>query len=146
MSLFSTYVSSTCFGPHRSIISSVLYKLYSQTLVCAVTQSRFVWVIGNSCILLDCITLQDDTRSIQYQVHCYVRTWPATVCTEPDDCSPQPRRPFLQDTWTPSAHLPMISSHFSPLRTLRPKLFVFLIFLTLYTSCSWNIYRFRIWM
>ena len=36
VSLFSTYVSSTCFGPHRSIIRSVLYKLYSQTLVCAV--------------------------------------------------------------------------------------------------------------
>ena len=28
--LFSTYVSSTCFGPHRSIIRSVLYKLYLQ--------------------------------------------------------------------------------------------------------------------
>ena len=36
VSLFSTHVSSTCFGPHRSIIRSVLYKLYSQTLVCAV--------------------------------------------------------------------------------------------------------------
>ena len=30
LSLFITYVSSTCFGPHRSIIRSVLYKLYSQ--------------------------------------------------------------------------------------------------------------------
>ena len=30
VSLFSTYVSSTCFGPHRSIVRSVLYKLYSQ--------------------------------------------------------------------------------------------------------------------
>ena len=30
MSLFSTYVSSTCFGTHRSIIRSVLYKLYLQ--------------------------------------------------------------------------------------------------------------------
>ena len=28
------FVSSTCFGPHRSIIRSVLYKLYSWTLVC----------------------------------------------------------------------------------------------------------------
>ena len=28
--LFITYVSSTCFGPHRSIIRSVLYKLYVQ--------------------------------------------------------------------------------------------------------------------
>ena len=46
MSLFSTYVSSTCFGPHRSIIRSVLYKLYSQALVCAVIQSRFIWVTG----------------------------------------------------------------------------------------------------
>ena len=35
-------VSSTCFGPHRSIIRSVLYKLYSQTLLCAVIQSKFV--------------------------------------------------------------------------------------------------------
>ena len=30
VSLFSTYVSSTCFGPHRSIFRGVLYKLYSQ--------------------------------------------------------------------------------------------------------------------
>ena len=30
VSLFSTYVSSTCFGLHRSIIRSVFYKLYSQ--------------------------------------------------------------------------------------------------------------------
>ena len=29
--------SSTCFGPHRSIIRSVLYKLYLQTLVCGTT-------------------------------------------------------------------------------------------------------------
>ena len=28
------FVSSTCFGPHLSIIRSVLYKLYLQTLVC----------------------------------------------------------------------------------------------------------------
>ena len=28
--LFSTYVSSTCFGPHRSIIRRVFYKLYLQ--------------------------------------------------------------------------------------------------------------------
>ena len=39
VSLFSTYVSSTCFGSHRSIIRSVLYKLYSQTLVCGSTHS-----------------------------------------------------------------------------------------------------------
>ena len=32
--------SSTCFGPHRFIIRSVLYKLYLQTEVCAVIQSR----------------------------------------------------------------------------------------------------------
>ena len=37
--LFSTYVGSTCFGPHRSIIRSVLHKLYSQTLVCGNTRS-----------------------------------------------------------------------------------------------------------
>ena len=30
VSLFSTYVSSTCFWPHRSIIRSVLYRLYLQ--------------------------------------------------------------------------------------------------------------------
>ena len=29
--------SSTCFGRHRSIIRSVLYKLYSQALVCGTT-------------------------------------------------------------------------------------------------------------
>ena len=29
--------SCTCFGPHRSIIRIVLYKLYSQTLVCGTT-------------------------------------------------------------------------------------------------------------
>ena len=37
VSLFSTYVSSTCFGPHLSITRSVFYKLYSQTLVCGNT-------------------------------------------------------------------------------------------------------------
>ena len=37
--LFSTYVSSTYFGPHRSIIRSVLYTLYSQTLVCGNTRT-----------------------------------------------------------------------------------------------------------
>ena len=31
------FVSSTCFGAHRSIIRSVLYKLYSQALVCGTT-------------------------------------------------------------------------------------------------------------
>ena len=31
------FVSSTCFGPHPSIIRSVLYKLHSQTLVCGTT-------------------------------------------------------------------------------------------------------------
>ena len=31
--------SSTCFGPHRSIIRSVLYRLYSQTLVCGNTRT-----------------------------------------------------------------------------------------------------------
>ena len=33
------FVSSTCFGSHRSIIRSVLYKLYSQTLVCGNTRT-----------------------------------------------------------------------------------------------------------
>jgi hypothetical protein len=33
------FVSSTCFGPHRSIFRSVLYKLYSQTLVCGNTRT-----------------------------------------------------------------------------------------------------------
>ena len=33
------FVSSTCFGPHRSIIRSVLHKLYSQTLVCGNTRT-----------------------------------------------------------------------------------------------------------
>ena len=31
--------SSTCFGPHRYIIRSVLYKLYSQALVCGNTRT-----------------------------------------------------------------------------------------------------------
>ena len=33
------FVSSTRFGPHRSIIRSVLYKLYSQTMVCGNTRT-----------------------------------------------------------------------------------------------------------
>ena len=39
MSLFSTNVSSTCFGPHQSIFRSVFYKLYVQTLVCGNTRT-----------------------------------------------------------------------------------------------------------
>ena len=35
------FVSSTCFGPHRSIIRSVLYKLYLQTLVCGNTRTTY---------------------------------------------------------------------------------------------------------
>ena len=31
------FVNSTCFGPHRSNIRSVLYKLLSQALVCGTT-------------------------------------------------------------------------------------------------------------
>ena len=42
VSLFSTYVSSTCFRPHRSTIRSVLYKLYSQ-----------IWYVVILCVLLD---------------------------------------------------------------------------------------------
>ena len=34
-------VSLTCFRPHRSIIRSVLYKLYSQTLVCGNTRTTW---------------------------------------------------------------------------------------------------------
>ena len=33
------FVRSTCFGPNRSIIRSVLYRLYSQTLVCGNTHT-----------------------------------------------------------------------------------------------------------
>ena len=52
------FVSSTCFGPHRSIIRSVLYKLYSQTLVCSTTvrttrhvpSSRYK-VVGRTAVL-----------------------------------------------------------------------------------------------
>ena len=36
VSLFSTYVSSTCFGPHRSIIRSVLEAVFAN-LVCGTT-------------------------------------------------------------------------------------------------------------
>ena len=42
VSLFSTYVSSTYFGPHRSIIRRVLYKLYLQ-----------IWYVVLLCVLLD---------------------------------------------------------------------------------------------
>ena len=44
MSLFITYVSSTCFGPHRSIIRSVLQAVFADLQI---------WY--------------DDTRSLQYQ-------------------------------------------------------------------------------
>ena len=40
--LFITYVSSTCFGPHRSIFRSVLYKLYVQ-----------IWYVVLLWVLLD---------------------------------------------------------------------------------------------
>ena len=43
--LFSTYVSSTCYGPNRSIIRSVLYKLYSQTVVCGNTRTTQLCVV-----------------------------------------------------------------------------------------------------
>ena len=39
MSLFITYVSSTCFEPHRSIFRSGLYKLYSQIWLCGNTRT-----------------------------------------------------------------------------------------------------------
>ena len=38
MSLFITYVSSTCFGPHRSIIRSVLQAVFA-VLVCGNTRT-----------------------------------------------------------------------------------------------------------
>ena len=50
--IFITYVSSTCFGPHRPIIRSVLYKLYLQTLVCGntVRTARHVQLLqSNGC-------------------------------------------------------------------------------------------------
>ena len=48
VSLFSTYVSSKCFGSHRSIIRSVLYKLYLQIWYVVIrvlldTSSRYGW-------------------------------------------------------------------------------------------------------
>ena len=57
---FSTYVSSTCFGPHRSIIRSVLHKLYSQICYVVIrvlleTCSRCE-VVGRTLLhLLDCL-------------------------------------------------------------------------------------------
>ena len=42
VTLFSTYVSSTCFGPHRSIIRSVFYKLYSQIWHVVIRVLQFV--------------------------------------------------------------------------------------------------------
>ena len=65
------YVSSTCFGPHRSIIRSVLYKLYSQTLVCAVirvlldTSSRYK-VVGRTMSSLCQIKM--DLKEINWEV------------------------------------------------------------------------------
>ena len=51
------FISSTCFGPHRSIVRSVLYKLYSQTLVRGNTRTtrhvQYIYIY----------ILQDDTRS-----------------------------------------------------------------------------------
>ena len=67
MSLFITYVSSTCFGPHRSIIRSVLQAVFAD-LVCVIrvlldTSSRYLTagrVEKYVCILLDCIyTISD---------------------------------------------------------------------------------------
>ena len=73
VSLFSIYVSSTCFGPHRFVIRSVLYKLYVQiwyvvTRVLLDTSSRYE-VVGRTC--WTAYILQDDTRSLQYQVNFY---------------------------------------------------------------------------
>ena len=53
MSLFITYVSSTCFGPHRSIIRSVLQAVFADlVLVIRVlldTSSRYE-VVGRTNI------------------------------------------------------------------------------------------------
>ena len=51
VSLFSTYVSSTCFAPHRSIIRSIFYKLYSQ-----------IWYVV-ICVLLDTSSSYEVTRA-----------------------------------------------------------------------------------
>ena len=60
--LFITYVSSTCFGPHRSIIRSVLYKLYLQTLVCGTTvrTTRHVQLLR--------LDVSSSTRITTYQI------------------------------------------------------------------------------
>ena len=62
MSLFSTYVSSTCFGPHRSIIRRVLQAVFAD-LVCA-----------NMCVLLD--------TSSRYKVTKFslIYLWPDECC------------------------------------------------------------------
>ena len=49
---YSSHVSSTCFGPHRSIFGSVLYKLYVQiwyVVICVLpdTSSRYK-VVGRT--------------------------------------------------------------------------------------------------
>ena len=54
--LFITYVSSTCFGPHRSIIRSVLCKLYLQIWYVVIrvlldTSSRYKVVTAHRSIV-----------------------------------------------------------------------------------------------
>ena len=73
------FVRSTCFGPHRSVIRSVLYKLYSQTLVCAVirvlldTSSRCKNYLWMKCGLAQCLcvieTISDNLRFCTNQLH-----------------------------------------------------------------------------
>ena len=83
MSLFITYVSSTCFEPHRSIFRRVLQAVFADWYVVIRvlldTSSRYevTWSI-NALIKTLCVScwtayiLQDDTRSLQYQVKCSI--------------------------------------------------------------------------
>ena len=50
--LSALFVSSTCFGPYRSIIRSVLYKLYS-----------LLWYVVLLCVLLQRLDVSSSTHS-----------------------------------------------------------------------------------
>ena len=73
--LFSTYVSSTCFGPHRSIIRSVFYKLYSQTLVCGTTvrTTRHVQPLFRNGWTCRVVRVLPHTKSVN--TACTKRSW-----------------------------------------------------------------------
>ena len=78
------FVSSTCFGPHRSIFRSVLYKLYSQTLVGGNTRiTRHFQPLQSRrketyplkitlCILLDCIYIIPCSLLLRQVVQTYI--------------------------------------------------------------------------